>query len=778
MPFRSALLAFLAATTALGPIAAQTPVADVTINMRGVEIADVAEQISRITGRTLILDPSVKGLVTVTSAEPLSTEGVWTLFQSVLRVHGFAAVRSGRAWRIIPQANAVRDNGTGGTRSGQEFVTRLIRLRNVSAEQAARVFRPLVATFGNIESLASPNALVVTDYADNVRRIEGLARSLDVSGGGTVDSITLRYASARDVAAAIQGVLGDAQASGPRVTADERSNTVLVRGEPNAMAEARRIARNLDKPGGATPVTRLFRLNNGDAETITEVLRGVLGQQQQTSNPVARSLGASRTGLGSTGLGSSQGTSLFGGNASNPNAAGLPILSGGTNGVSTLGSTGVASGIFGANTVSLSAANPNNTGTGSGTQGFTTPDLSVQPASELNAIVVRGTPAAIAAIEPLITELDVRRPQVLIEAAIVEITGDESEALGIQLGLGAAAINQADGAATSFGLLNLPLRSILASLGVPAAAGILAEGATGNVRVSDNFSILVQALGSSTRANLLSTPSLTTLDNEPAEIVVGQNVPFRTGSYATDGNTTTPFTTIQRQDVGITLRVIPRVHEGNVVRLEVAQEVSSLVGAVSGAADLITNRRSIQTSILADDGQTIVLGGLISDDRQQTKSQVPVLGDIPIVGELFKARQESHTKRTLFVFLRPTILRTQAQAGTATQGKYDRCARTRRACAAIEAYSSSRPARASRLSFRAFTEPDRPRAARRVRGAHRCRTGPRRRQSRAGASAPPSRPPQAFECRRRAAARAPPRCRAGGRRFRLPAAARPDRPLR
>ena len=667
MPLRSVLLALLAATTALGPIAAQVPVADVTINMRGVEIADVAEQISRITGRTLILDPGVKGLVTVTSAEPLSNEGVWSLFQSVLRVHGFAAVRSGRAWRIIPQANAIRDSGTSGARGGQEFVTRLIRLRNVPAEQAARVFRPLVATFGNIESLASPNAIVVTDYADNVRRIEGLARSLDSSGGGSVDSIALRYASARDVATAIQGVLGDGQAAGgPRITADERSNTVLVRGEPNAMAEARRIARNLDRPGGGTPVTRFFRLANGDAETITDVLRGVLGQDQQTSNPVARSLGAGRSGLGS-----SQGGGLFGASGGNPNASGIPIQSGTSSSISSLGSNGIVNG----GGISLSATNSSGTGTGagtSGTKGFTTPELSIQPASELNAIVVRGTPAAIAAIEPLIAELDVRRPQVLIEAAIVEITGDEAEALGIQLGLGAASVNQADGAATSFGQLGLPLRSILATLGVPAAIGVLSEGVSGNVRVTDNFSILVQALGQSSKANLLSTPSLTTLDNEAAEIVVGQNVPFRTGSYATDGNTTTPFTTIQRQDVGITLRVIPRVHEGNVVRLEVAQEVSSLVGAVTGAADLITNRRSIQTTIVADDGQTIVLGGLISDDRMQTKSQVPVLGSIPVLGELFKARQENHTKRTLFVFLRPTILRSQAQAGAVTQGKYDR----------------------------------------------------------------------------------------------------------
>ncbi len=309
---------------------------------------------------------------------------------------------------------------------------------------------------------------------------------------------------------------------------------------------------------------------------------------------------------------------------------------------------------------------------GDGARGFSTPDLTVQPAPELNAIVLRGTPAAIKAVEPLIAQLDVRRPQVLIEAAIVEISGDQAEQLAVQLGVGAAAINRADGAATSFTQLGLPLTNLLALIGNPAAGAVLSNGGSANIGLGDNFSVLLQALGQSTRANLLSTPSLTTLDNEPAEIVVGQNVPFRTGSFTTSGNTTNPFTTIERQDVGLTLRVVPRIHEGNVVRLEIAQETSSLVDAVTGAADLITNRRSIQTTVLADDGQTIVLGGLISDDRIRTRSQVPILGDIPIAGELFKSRKESQVKRTLFVFLKPTILRDQAAAQAVTEAKYAR----------------------------------------------------------------------------------------------------------
>jgi len=666
---RSFLSVLLAASMLGTPLSAQTGMtaapgqpADVVVNMRAVDIADVAEQISRITGRTLILDPSVKGVVNVTSAEPLSVDGVWDLFQSVLRVHGFAAVRSGRAWRIIPQASAVRDAGAGGRVSGQDVTTRMIRLYNVSSEQAARVFRPLVAQFGSIESLPTPNAIVVTDYAENVRRIEALARSLDSGGGNSFESISLRFANARDVAAAIAGVMGDGAATGgPRVVADERSNIVLVRGQPNLVAEARRLARTIDQPGAGVPITRMVRLNNADAEAVTEVLRGVMGEQGAVSNPVARAVaggrarlersgGYDRTGLAGLSLNRAPMTLGNGSGGALEQAAAMAGASGGSGG-------GVG------------------TEAPSGSPGFSTADLTVQPAPELNAIVLRGTPAAIKAAEPLIADLDVRRPQVLIEAAIVEISGDQAEQLGIQLGIGAAALDRADGAATSFTGLGLPLSSILAAIGAPGAGAVLPNGGSANIRIGDKFSVLVQALGQSTRANLLSTPSLTTLDNEPAEIVVGQNVPFRTGSFATDGNTVNPFTTIERQDVGLTLRVVPRIHEGNVVRLDVSQEVSSLVDAVTGAADLITNRRSIQTTVLADDGQTIVLGGLITDDRVRTRSQVPVLGDIPIAGELFRSRKESQVKRTLFVFLKPTILRDRAAAAAATESKYARVRR-------------------------------------------------------------------------------------------------------
>ncbi len=365
-------------------------------------------------------------------------------------------------------------------------------------------------------------------------------------------------------------------------------------------------------------------------------MRGLLGSSETASNPVARSLAPA----------AQRDTSVAGLIASRNGDGGGQI------------------GGQGAGPVVVAAPETRSA------SGFQLADITVQPAPELNAIVMRGSPAAIAEMDALIAELDQRRPQVMIEAVIVEITGDLAEQLGVQLGLGGAAIGTGSSGGTSFSNGGISLRQILLALGAPGAFALAPEGASAVVRGGDDFSVLIQALSSSTRANLLSTPSITTLDNHPAEIVV---VPFRTGSFTTEGNSTNPFTTIERQDVGITLRVVPRIHEGDVIRLDVAQEVSSLVNAnLAGAADLITNRRSILTTVLADNGQTIVLGGLISDDRMSTDSRVPVLGDIPVIGRAFRSNRESTTRRTLFIFLRPTILRDAADVAANAQAQYER----------------------------------------------------------------------------------------------------------
>jgi general secretion pathway protein D len=643
----------------------------VVVNLRDTDIADVAQQVSRITGRTIILDPAVKGTVTVVSTKALGAEGVWQLFTTVLRGQGFAVVRNGRVWRVIPQANAAREPSSAS--ASERIVTRMIRLDRIEPEVALRVLKPLVANFGSIEMVANPKAIVVTDYADNVDRIAALARALDRSGGAGFEIISLRYAQAKDVAAAIQGLVGEGDNAAPHAVADARSNSVLVRGDAHLIGEARRVAETLDHPGGAAPTTRVFRLRYNDAESVAAVLRGLLGEQGTANNPVARTLaGQSASSAGSPGtfgqssFGSPSGSPLGGSNSS---FAGVTSL----NNTPPLGSGGGASGLGSAAGMNPPSVNGSAGPKSSGQGGFSTPELAVQPSPELNAIVVRGTPGAIRQIEALIQELDVRRPQVMIEAAIVEINGDMSEQLGVQLGTGAAANGVTNSAGTSFSNLGLSLGQVLAAVGSPAATALSNTGLTADFGKSGSFRVLVQALAQSTRANLLSTPSITTLDNEPAEIVVGQNVPFVTGSYtSTLGSTATPFTTVERADVGITLRIVPRVHEGDTVRLEVSQEASSIAPSVSGAVDIVTNRRSIQTTVLADDGQTIVLGGLISDDRTRSTSKVPVLGDIPVLGNLFKSRVETKNRQTLFVFLKPTILRKTADVSAAAAAKFDR----------------------------------------------------------------------------------------------------------
>ena len=581
-----------------------------TINLRDADIKALSEQVSQITGRTLVLDPTVNGTVTVISPQALDKAGVWELYQSVLVGQGFAALPSGTFWRVVPLASIREGGGTvdsdpGGTPPGKlDVITRLIALKNFPAETAVAALRPLVASFGYIEAVPETNTLVITDTAENVRRVENIARNLDVGSQTQTYTIQLKHADATEVGVAIANVLGTpAGASGPRVGVEAGSNLLLLTSDQPTFRMVSDLVAEMDVPGravaNADPVTRVYRLKFADAAAMAEMLRGLVsGQPTDVTNPVAAALqDTAATKDAVVGL---------------QTAADLPVTPG---------------------------------------------NIAIEASLETNAIVVRAPAGAQADIAALIAELDTRRPQVLIEAAIVEVSGDVSEALGVQLGIGAAT-PPGGFAASSFSASGQTLKNILTLLGSPVSASINNEGLSIGLTHGDDFGILIQALSQSTKARLLSTPSITTLDNEAAEIVVGQNVPFRTGSFSTDGNTTSPFTTIERQDVGLTMHVVPRVNQGDVVQLEISQEVSSLAtSTVAGAADLITNRRSIKTTVLADNGGTIVLGGLITDDRQQLNSGVPGLSRLPLLGPLFRSKNSSGRTQTLFVFLRPTILR-------------------------------------------------------------------------------------------------------------------------
>jgi general secretion pathway protein D len=628
----TALRAFLLILLLAPPAMAQiTPAGGETfvINLRDADIRTLAEQVAEITDRTLILDPNVAGIVTVISTEALDKDGVWELFQSVLAVQGYAALPSGNLWRIVPQ-QVIREGGGVIESTDQpgrlDVITRLVPLRNFPATTAVGALRPLVASFGYIEAVVDTNTLVITDTAENVRRIESIARALDADDGQEVFTIRVQNADAAEVGAAVQGILGANPATGniaPRVTVDARSNLLLLSADQATYDMVLGIVADLDVPGRAipstVPVTRVYALRFADATALAEVLRGLVGggtgAPAQATNPVAEALPP----------------------AIDP-ATGQPVTA--------------------------TAPPP--------VASFSAEEITIQPVLESNSIVVRARAEVQADLAALIADLDTRRPQVLIEAAIVEVSGDISEQLGVQLGLGAAA-PPGGFAATSFSTAGPSLDGILSLLGAPAAIGVAPGGVSIGLSRQDRFGLLLQALGQSSKANLLSTPSITTLDNQAAEIVVGQNVPFRTGSFDRGGDGSNAFTTIERQDVGITMRVTPRVNQGDVIQLDISQEVSSLVAtAVAGAADLITNRRSIQTTVLADNGGTIVLGGLITDDRQSTRSEVPGLGRVPVIGGLFRSRAESNSRRTLFVFLRATILRDGAAAAEVSSDRFQR----------------------------------------------------------------------------------------------------------
>lgn len=604
---------FLVLMTGLLPsvLSAQSAVlnddkADFVINLRNAEISVLAEQVSEITDRTLVINPGLTGDVTVISAKPLTQAGVWSLFQSMLRVRGFVAVEAGVIWEIIPETQSVAKGGTiapGGRAGDQDVITKLVPLDRLPSAEAVRVLRPLVAQTGYIEALTDPNAIIITDTQANVDRIVAIARTFDTPAEQRTEVIRFNFAEADTVAQAMTDVLGSS-GTGAKISVDGASNVLLVRGNERDISLIRQLARDLDVAPRTNPQvqkrTHLYALKFGDAEVVAEIVANTLQGGTDIVNPVAEAV----------------------------------------DGQAPAQPSGPA------------------------------PEVSIEASTETNSIVIRGTSNQIQEATSLIAALDQRPKQVMIEAAIVEVSGDVAERLGVQLGLGDNLPNGGI-AATSFGNGGTSLGNVLSALGVSQASG-LASGLTLGGS-ADNFGILVQALSQSTQANLLSTPSITTTDNKAATIVVGQNVPFRTGSFSTDGNTATPFTTIERRDVGITMQVLPRVTSNGIVRLEIAQEVSSLVNAnVEGAADLITNRRVIETTVQAQDGGTVVLGGLITDDSRSSLGKVPGLGDVPVIGGLFRSKSNDQTRRTLFVFMRPTIIDSQHKANAVAKRQYQR----------------------------------------------------------------------------------------------------------
>ncbi|MFK0094388.1 type II secretion system secretin GspD [Pseudomonas sp. NPDC090592] len=537
--------------------------------MSDADVRDVVREVGAILDQTIVLDPRVQGRITVLSNEAHDREGVRRLFYSVLNAQGFAAVNDGDRLLVLPASEAKAWANQQVDAIPAAFTTRVFSLSGSTAADLAGLLRPLVSGNGYIGPSSSANALVVTDSAANLERLQSLVAQLDSGQRHDYELVTLRIAQAVDVLPVVEASAGGPD-SGVRVLSDLRSNRLLILGPQKSRQRLARLARELDVPAPASAQNwRVVRLQHGNAEQLAEVLSEV--GKRLDGKAATETLGQ-------------------------PLAAGAMVRA----------------------------------------------DVSQ------NALVLLGEPQTLGNVVQIIEQLDQPRAQVLIHAAIVEVSGDINEALGLQWGIDTGSLK----GGVTFPDSGVAWADLLgADKALPSGAA-LALG-------SDRFGLLVSALASNTRSNLLSTPSLLTLDNQEAQILVGQNVPFKTGSYTTSGSgADNPFTTVERKDIGISLKVRPHINEGRSLRLEVEQESSELApGTVEG--DLITSKRTLKSTILAADGEIIVIGGLIKDSVRTEQRAVPLLSRIPLLGGLFRWSRDTQEKTNLMVFLRPTVLRTQ-----------------------------------------------------------------------------------------------------------------------
>lgn len=564
-----------------------------TINLKNADIREFISQVSEITGETIIVDPRVKGQVSVISKASLTLSEVYQLFLSVMSTHGYAVITQNNQAKIIPNADAKAEANSGQPQPNN-LETRLIEVQHNSAAELLQLIRPLIPQYGHLAAVNSANALIISDSRSNIIRLEKLISQLDSKNANDYSMLNLKNAWVVDVAEMLESTIlrGQPQTgNGSLVIADTRTNRLILIGPPEAREKLTRLAKLLDTQTTRSNNTRVIRLRYNDAKSLAKTL-GDLSKNM----PSAASKDGDSAKSGAT----------------------------------------------------------------------------IRADKNLNALVLYGDPDIISVLEDIVRQLDVPRAQVLVEAAIVEIGGDITEALGVQWAFNLGGSTSAVGG-INFNNTGLAINKAIDAIRTDKIPEVLPDGAIIGIG-SDDFGVLITALSGNSNVNLLSTPSLLTLDNQKAEILVGQNVPFQTGSYTTDAaGANNPFTTIEREDIGVNLKVTPHINDGATLRLEISQEISSLAPVatqVSGASDLITNKRKITSTVLADDGQIIVLGGLIQDDVTQSESSVPLLGDIPLLGALFRSSKEVHTKRNLMVFLRPTIVRDSAGMAALTGKKY------------------------------------------------------------------------------------------------------------
>ncbi|MEP7099794.1 MAG: type II secretion system secretin GspD [Burkholderiales bacterium] len=635
----------------------------VTLNFVNADIDGVARAMSAILKQQFVVDPRVKGTMTLYSETPLSPSDAYKNFLAGLRGLGFTVVEVGGLYKIVPEADAKLQTGTVTVgertlRGGDQVLTQVFRLTNENANNLVGVLRPLISPNNTINANPGNNTLVITDYADNLQRIGKIIAAMDTPSSGDVEVIPLQYAVAADILPLIQrmtdsagaptgGALAPAGAAGnanvSSVQIDSRSNSLLVRApNPARMASIRALIDKLDRPvpsAGATGNVWVVYLKNADAVKLATVLRAAYG--------------------------SGSGGSASGSSGASPLAA--PTSSTNTSSASTGASTQTTS--------------PLSASAGPSTGGF------VQADPSSNALIITAPEPFYKQLRAVIDQLDSRRAQVYIESLIVEVDPSQTSDLGIQWQglIGGKGDTNVIGLGTNFGsgLNNILTGSTAVAggvSGVAAAIGSSLPNAGLNIglahKIGNYYTLgaLAQALNTTSGTNILSTPNLVTLDNEEARIVVGQNVPFVTGQYTNTGTgTSSPFQTIERKDVGTTLKIKPQIGENGTIRMTIYQESSSIGSVATGTtgAGPTTNKRSIESTVVVDDGQIIVLGGLIEDTVTVDQSKVPLLGDIPYLGALFRSESRSRKKTNLMVFLRPVVMRDQAATDRISLDRYD-----------------------------------------------------------------------------------------------------------
>ena len=623
---------------------AQEPV---TLNFNNAEIEAVAKTLATLSGHNVVVDPRVKGTITLTSTVPVAPAQALRLFAAQLRTQSFALVESAGLYLVVPEADAKLQSG--GVSAGAvpasngQILTQIFQLNHESANNLVPILRPLISPNNTVNVNPGTNALVITDYADNLQRLGRIIAALDVANATGVEVVPLKHALASDVVPMLQRLLdtGAASSGAPAagqsdatfktmVMAEARSNSLIVRAANAArVALARSLIAQLDRPSDAGPNAasgniHVVYLKNADATKLAATLRAAMSAQGNTGNSTA--------------------------------PASMP-------------STGNAT-----NTNNASGANASFT---AGSQPSTGGQIQADPST--NALIITAPEPQYRQLRAVIDKLDARRAQVFVESLIAEVSAEKAAEFGVQWQ--GPVGGKGD---TNIGLLGTNFRvggANLISLATQGASGNVAPSSGLNVGVAHNsngtyvLGFLARFLQTTGDGNVLSTPNLLTLDNEEAKIVIGQNVPFVTGQYTnnnTNAGSVNPFQTIERKDVGLTLRVKPQISENGTVKLQIYQEVSRLDPAsINSATGLITNKRSIESSVLVEDGAIVVLGGLLQDDYGNSQERVPGLGDVPLFGNLFRAESRGRKKTNLMVFLRPVVVRDGASTENLSLSRYE-----------------------------------------------------------------------------------------------------------